>query len=69
MTGLPYHHTWNTRFETSLGLKVKWFGRWGDDPEWVIARSYLASDLICFLSREGRVQGRDQRGQPGHATW
>jgi len=55
MTGLPYHHNWNPRFETSLGLKVKWFGRWGGDPEWSIPPSYLASDLICFFYLE---QGR-----------
>lgn len=70
MTGLPYHHTWNTRFETSLGLKVKWFGRWGDDPEWVIARSYLASDLICFFYLEKgecrvEINGVSQAMQPG----
>jgi AraC-like DNA-binding protein len=49
MSDLPYHHDWEPRFETSLGLRVKWFGRWGGDPDWSIEPSRLASDLICFF--------------------
>jgi AraC-like DNA-binding protein len=49
MTDLPYHHDWTPRFETSLGLRVKWFGRWREDPDWSIQPSRLASDLICFF--------------------
>lgn len=49
MSGLPYHHDWKPQFETSLGLRVKWFGRWGGDPDWSVEPSRLASDLICFF--------------------
>jgi hypothetical protein len=49
MTDLPYHHDWTPRFETSFGLRVKWFGRWSETPEWKIEPSRLASDLICFF--------------------
>ena len=52
MTDLPYHHDWKPRFETSLGLRVKWFGRWGGDPGWSIQPSRLASDLVCFFYLE-----------------
>jgi AraC-like DNA-binding protein len=52
MNDLPYHHEWKPRFETSLGLQVKWFGRWGGDPDWSIEPSRLASDLICFFYLE-----------------
>ncbi|MGA0111640.1 MAG: helix-turn-helix domain-containing protein [Chthoniobacterales bacterium] len=70
MTGLPYHHDWNSCFETSFGVKVKWFGRWGADPDWSIARSYLASDLVCFFYVEqggcmAEVNGVIQSMQPG----
>ena len=46
---LPYHHDWKPEFETSLGLQVKWFGSWGEDPEWAVEPSRLGSDLICFF--------------------
>jgi hypothetical protein len=49
MSDLPYHHDWKPQFETSIGLQVKWFGRWGDDPEWSVVPSRLAADLICFF--------------------
>lgn len=52
MPDLPYHHDWKPRFETSFGLRVKWFGRWGGDPDWCIEPSRLASDLICFFYLE-----------------
>ncbi len=52
MTNLPYHHDWKPQFETSLGLQVKWFGRWGEDPDWCIEPSRLAADLICFFYLE-----------------
>jgi AraC-like DNA-binding protein len=52
MTDLPYHHDWKPLFETSIGLQVKWFGRWGEDPEWSVEPSRLASDLICFFYLE-----------------
>jgi AraC-like DNA-binding protein len=52
MTDLPYHHDWKPQFETSIGLQVKWFGRWGEDPEWSVEPSRLASDLICFFYLE-----------------
>lgn len=31
---------------------MKWFGRWGGDPDWCIEPSRLASDLICFFYLE-----------------
>lgn len=49
MSDLPYHHDWKPLFEAELGLQVKWFGRWGDDPDWLINPSRLGSDLICFF--------------------
>jgi hypothetical protein len=49
MTDLPYHHDLTPRFETSFGLRLKWFGRWSETPEWKIEPSRLASDLICFF--------------------
>jgi AraC-like DNA-binding protein len=52
MSDLPYHHDWKPQLETSLGLQVKWFGRWGDDPDWSVVPSRLASDLICFFYLE-----------------
>ena len=52
MPHLPYHHDWEPRFETSVGLRVKWFGRWGGDPDWSVEPSRLASDLICFFYLE-----------------
>lgn len=56
MSKLPYHHDWKPEFETSLGLQVKWFGSWGEDPEWVVEPSRLGSDLICFFYlKEGAV--------------
>jgi hypothetical protein len=52
MKNLPYHHDWKPQFETSIGLQVKWFGRWGGEPEWSVVPSRLASDLICFFYLE-----------------
>ena len=52
MTDLPYHHDWKPQFETSIGLQVKWFGRWGEDPDWSVEPSRLASDLVCFFYLE-----------------
>ena len=52
MSDLPYHHDWQPCFETSLGLRVKWFGRWGGDPEWTVEPSRLGADLICFFFLE-----------------
>lgn len=52
MSDLPYHHDWKPQFETSIGLQVKWFGRWGEDPDWSVVPSRLAADLICFFYLE-----------------
>ena len=52
MSDLPYHHDWEPQFETSLGLRVKWFGRWGGDPDWAIEPSRLGADLVCFFYLE-----------------
>ena len=46
---LPYHHDWKPVIEVSYGVQVKWFGCWGNDPNWFIETSRLASDLICFF--------------------
>lgn len=52
MNDLPYHHDWKPKFETSLGLRVKWFGRWGGDAEWSVEPSRLGADLVCFFYLE-----------------
>ena len=70
MTNLPYHHDWQPQFDSSLGLRVKWFGRWGGDPEWEIEPSRLAPDLICFFYLEQgsctlSVNGVDVPVSPG----
>ena len=58
MSNLPYHHDWKPRFEASLGLRVKWYGRWGGGPAWRIDPSRLASDLVYFFYLEqGRCTG------------
>ncbi len=49
MVYLPYHHDWKLAFETDLGLRVHWFGRYAGFPEWKAERSRLASDMIAFL--------------------
>ena len=45
---LPYHHDWEPAFTAAHGLRVLWFGRWGD-PDWSIEPSRLAADLVCFF--------------------
>lgn len=52
VSGLPYHHDWKPLFETSLGLRVKWFGRWGGDPNWFIEPSRLGAELQDLLKPE-----------------
>jgi AraC-like DNA-binding protein len=49
MADLPYHHDWKFAYETDLGLRVHWFGRYAGFPEWKAERSRLASDMIAFL--------------------
>ena len=51
-TDLPYHHDWEPEFETSLALRLKWFGRWGGEKDWAIEPSRLASHLVCFFYLE-----------------
>ncbi|MGB1874608.1 MAG: helix-turn-helix domain-containing protein [Akkermansiaceae bacterium] len=70
MIDLPYHHDWEPEFETSLGLQVKWFGCWGDNPNWAIQPSRLGSDLICFFYLKAGVVTAEVNGvevslQPG----
>ena len=70
MSDLPYHHDWKPRFETSLGLRVKWFGRWGGDPNWSIEPSRLGADLVCFFYLEagectGTINGVEKKLKPG----
>ena len=70
MPDLPYHHDLKPLFETLLWLRVKWFGRYGGDPEWRIETSRLASDLVSFFFLEkGRctavVNGAQVPLQPG----
>ena len=70
MSDLPYHHDWKLRFETSLGLRVKWFGRWGGDEDWSIEPSRLGADLVCFFYLEagectGVINGMAQKLKPG----
>ena len=70
MNDLPYHHDWKPLFETSVELQVKWFGSWGDDPDWAVVPSRLASDLICFFYLEkgsctAKINGVEVQIQPG----
>lgn len=70
VSGLPYHHDWKPLFETSLGLRVKWFGRWGGDPNWFIEPSRLGADLVCFFYLEagecaGVINGVERKLKPG----
>ena len=49
MAYLPYHHDWEPAYETDLGLRVHWFGRYAGFPEWSVERSRLAADMISFF--------------------
>ncbi|MDB6124763.1 MAG: MmsAB operon regulatory protein [Pedosphaera sp.] len=49
MSRLPYHHNWKFKYQTELGLRVHWFGRYAGYPEWYIPDSRLAADMICFF--------------------
>ena len=46
---LPYHHDWKLAFQTELGLRLHWFGRYGGYPEWSIPVSRLAADMVAFF--------------------
>lgn len=49
MPWLPYHHDWRLAYQTSLGLRVHWFGRFAGTPDWEIETSRLAADMISFF--------------------
>lgn len=49
MAFLPYHHDWKLAYETDLGLRVHWFGRYTGLPEWTVEKSRLAADMILFF--------------------
>lgn len=49
MIGLPYHHDWKFVFQTELGLRVHYFGRYAGYPEWSIPISRLAADMVGFF--------------------
>ena len=63
MLWLPYHHDWRLAYQTTLGLRVHWFGRYAGVPEWKVETSRLAGDMISFFFVErntcwGVVNGR-----------
>jgi AraC-like DNA-binding protein len=49
MPELPYHHDWNLVYQCTLGLRVHWFGRYAGYPDWSIAPSRLAADMVIFF--------------------
>src|SRR5689334_17037061 len=49
MSFLPYHHDWKFAFQTALGLRVHYFGRYGGYPEWSVPVSRLAADMVGFF--------------------
>ncbi len=49
MSWLPYHHDWKLAFQTELGLRVHWFGRFAGYSEWSVPVSRLASDMIILF--------------------
>lgn len=60
---LPYHHDWRLAFQSSIGLRVHWFGRYAGTPEWAVAPSRLAADMVSFFFVErstcwAQVNGR-----------
>jgi AraC-like DNA-binding protein len=70
MAWLPYHYDWKQVYQTSLGLRVHWFGRYGGYPQWSIATSRLAADMVSFFFVEqnscwGVINGRRMALEPG----
>jgi len=49
MPWLPYHHDWRLAYQTTLGLRVHWFGRYAGMPEWTVETSRLAADMVSFF--------------------
>lgn len=49
MSRLPYHHDWKLAFQTELGLRVHWFGRYAGYPEWSIPTDRMAADMVTFF--------------------
>lgn len=49
MAWLPYHHDWRLAYQTALGLRVHWFGRYAGTPDWKVEPSRLAADMISFF--------------------
>lgn len=49
MAWLPYHHDWRLTYQTALGLRVHWFGRYAGTPDWKVEPSRLAADMISFF--------------------
>jgi AraC-like DNA-binding protein len=49
MSWLPYHHDWELAFQTQLGLRVHWFGRYAGFANWSIPTARLAADMVSFF--------------------
>ena len=49
MAWLPYHHDWKLAYQSALGLRVHWFGRYGGYSEWEVPTSRLAADMVNFF--------------------
>jgi AraC-like DNA-binding protein len=49
MNWLPYNHDWKFVFQSRLGLRVHYFGRYGGYPEWSIPASRHMADMVGFF--------------------
>lgn len=49
MSWLPYHHDWKLAFQTNLGVRLHWFGRYAGYPEWSISTARLRADMFNFF--------------------
>ncbi len=49
MAWLPYHHDWRLAFQSAIGLRLHWFGRYAGKPDWAVSQSRLAGDMVSFF--------------------
>ena len=49
MSKLPYNYNVRLLFESQVGLRVHWCGRYPHPAEWLMESSRLASDMILFI--------------------
>jgi len=70
MAWLPYHHDWRLAYQTTIGIRLHWFGRYAGTPDWKVETSRLAADMVSFFFVERNscwavVNGRRWTLQPG----